>query len=182
MKPAIVFDETTAAPPTGQYAANSTDIFLNLFVNGVIGGNGKGQASWVYPTPDLVLRYESAGRFYELYETMEDTDPHYYAILDTRKNAILGKPWVIVPSERDPRAEEHADFIRLVLASIPALKDSFYEMLDAMGKGWKACEILWDTMPLTMMDGTVEQKVMIKEIKGRPQRRLVSALEGRLRV
>lgn len=172
----IAFDEPAPAAAPNEFASNKTDILLNNFVFGGQPG------SVVYPHPDQVLRLESRGMFYDLYEHMEDTDPHYFAVLDTRKNAILGKPWVIVPSERDPRGEEHAEFINIAFRMIPAFNEAMYEILDALGKGWKAVEIMWDTIPVTMNDGTQELRTIVKEMKGRPQRRFIFDMDGTLRL
>lgn len=173
----VVFDESVAVPTSREIASNATDIFLNQFVFGA----GKLDAGRTYPHPDDVLRFESRGRFYELYEQMEHTDPHYYAVLDTRKNAVLGKPWTVIPNEHDPRAEEHAQFITLVLENIPQFKSALYELMDAMGKGWKAAEIMWDVQELAGLESP-GPKVVVGEIKGRPQRRFVFDMDNKLKV
>ncbi|MDR0233700.1 MAG: DUF935 domain-containing protein [Zoogloeaceae bacterium] len=75
-------------------------------------------------------------------EEMEEKYPHYNAQLSTRKRAVSGIVPTVTPASDDPRDVEIADFIR---ARIPVIRAATSDMLDALGKGFSVCEILWDT-------------------------------------
>ena len=47
----------------------------------------------------------------ELFEEMEEKDPHLFSQLQTRKNAVTGLDFEIIPFGDDPRDKEIADFI-----------------------------------------------------------------------
>ena len=62
-----------------------------------------------------ILREADAGdvlRQMELFEEMEEKDPHLFSQLQTRKNAVTGLDFEIIPFSDDPRDKEIADFIQ----------------------------------------------------------------------
>lgn len=171
--PRFSFDEAVPAPSGAEIASNATDIYINQFM--FSGGPRNGS----YPNPDDVLRYESRGRYYELYDQMEFTDPHFASVLETRKNAILGKKWSILEAENDPRGSEISEFVNLSIKNIPQFKAGLFELLDSMSKGWKAIEIMWDNQVIAgLSDGGL--KAVVREFKGRPQRRFVFSIKNEL--
>jgi phage gp29-like protein len=84
--------------------------------------------------------------YLELAEEMEEKDLHYLAVLSTRKQAATQlRPFVRAASDsaEDARA---ADLVRDVLSSGALMLESvLFDMLDALGKGYSATEIIWDT-------------------------------------
>lgn len=93
-----------------------------------------------------IFREADEGEVYrqmELFEEMEEKDPHLYAQLQTRKNAVTGLDWEIVPFSDEPRDKEIAAFVTGQLHGIRNLEDAFLDMLDAIGKGLSASEIIW---------------------------------------
>lgn len=80
----------------------------------------------------------------ELFEEMEEHDPHLYAQLQTRKNAVTGLDWEIAPASDDPQDGAVAEFVREQLGSIKNLEDIFLDLLDAIGKGISVSEIMWN--------------------------------------
>jgi len=88
----------------------------------------------------------------ELFEEMEEKDTHLSAELLKRKNAVNSLNFGIAPygegsklkEKPDKKDEKVADFCRDVLFSMPDFEDSLFDLLDAIGKGFAASEILWD--------------------------------------
>lgn len=84
--------------------------------------------------------------YLELAEEMEEKDLHYLAVLSTRKQAAAQlRPFVRAASEsvEDQRA---AGLVRDVLTEgTLTLGSVLLDMLDALGKGYSATEIIWDT-------------------------------------
>ena len=112
-----------------------------------------------------ILREADAGdvlRQMELFEEMEEKDPHLFSQLQTRKNAVTGLDFEIIPFSDDPRDKEIADFIEEQLNGIESFEDVETDLLDAIGKGFAVSEIMW---------GYDEGHVVVKEIKSRHQKR-----------
>ena len=79
----------------------------------------------------------------ELFEEMEEKDPHLFSQLQTRKNAVTGLDFEIIPFSDDPRDKEIADFIEEQINGIESLEDVETDLLDAIGKGFAVSEIMW---------------------------------------
>ena len=61
-----------------------------------------------------ILREADAGdvlRQMELFEEMEEKDPHLFSQLQTRKNAVTGLDFEVIPFGDEPLDKEIADFI-----------------------------------------------------------------------
>jgi phage gp29-like protein len=78
----------------------------------------------------------------ELFEEMEEKDTHLSSIMSTRKNAVLGLDWDVMPYSEDPRDVKKADFIRQAM-ELEGLEDALLDLLDAIGKGFSVTEIMW---------------------------------------
>lgn len=88
--------------------------------------------------------YGNADAYLTLAEEMEERDPHYASVLSTRKRAVLGLPR-LVESATDRRSDKKlADAVRDYLAG-PSLNGLISGLLDALGKGYSAVELVWDT-------------------------------------
>lgn len=98
----------------------------------------------------------------ELFEEMEEKDPHLFSQLQTRKNAVTGLDFEIIPFSDDPRDKEIADFIEEQINGIESLEDVETDLLDAIGKGFAVSEIMW---------GYDEGHVVVRGIKSRHQKR-----------
>ena len=67
----------------------------------------------------------------ELFEEMEEKDPHLFSQLQTRKNAVTGLDYEIIPFDSDdPRDKEIAEFVEAQLGGIEGFEDI---MLDLLG-------------------------------------------------
>ena len=98
----------------------------------------------------------------ELFEEMEEHDPHLFSQLQTRKNAVTGLDFEITAFGDEPRDKEIAEFVEEQLNGIEGMEDIETDLLDAIGKGIAVSEILWG------YDGG---RVVVREIKNRHQKR-----------
>ena len=98
----------------------------------------------------------------ELFEEMEEKDPHLFSQLQTLKNAVTGLDFEIIPFGDEPRDKEIADFIEEQLGGIEGFEDVETDLLDAIGKGFAVGEIMW---------GYDEGHVVVQSIKTRHQKR-----------
>ena len=112
-----------------------------------------------------IFREADAGdvlRQMELFEVMEEKDPHLFSQLQTRKNAVTGLDFEITPFSDDPRDKEIADFIEEQLNGIESFEDVETDLLDAIGKGFAVSEIMW---------AYDEGHVVVGDIRARHQKR-----------
>lgn len=93
---------------------------------------------------------------------MEEKDPHLFSQLQTRKNAVTGLDFEVIPFGDEPLDKEIADFIEEQLNGIESFEDVENDLLDAIGKGFAVSEILW---------GYDEGHVVVQDIKTRHQKR-----------
>lgn len=99
----------------------------------------------------------------ELFEEFEEKDPHLFSQLQTRKNAVTGLDYEIIPfNSDDPRDKEIAEFIKSEFESLENFEDVQMDLLDAIGKGFAVSEIIWSQD---------SGKTVIGEIKNRHQKR-----------
>ena len=78
-----------------------------------------------------------------LAEEMEERDLHYGSVLSTRKLAVTGLPVQVEAASDDKRDIELADAVHNLVRK-PAFGDMLKDMMDALGKGYSATEIIWD--------------------------------------
>ncbi len=87
-----------------------------------------------------------ATAYLELAEEMEEKDMHYMSVLGTRKRAVAQLPITVEAASDAPAHKEHADFIRKWLKR-DTLQAEIVDILDAIGKGYSATEMIWQTRP-----------------------------------
>ncbi len=85
--------------------------------------------------------------YLELAERMEEKDLLYQGVLHTRKMAVSQLDIDVTAADDSEEATADAEFIRetLIDSSHIDIHDVIYEMLDSLGKGFSATEIIWDT-------------------------------------
>jgi phage gp29-like protein len=84
--------------------------------------------------------------YLELAEEMEEKDLHYLAVLSTRKETVAGLQMAVRPASGDAEDVRIADQVRdLLLGGTLNLASVLFDILDALGKGFSATEIIWDT-------------------------------------
>ena len=99
----------------------------------------------------------------ELFEEMEEKDPHLFSQLQTRKNAVTGLDYEVIPFDSDdPRDKEIAEFVEAQLGGIEGFEDIMLDLLDAIGKGFAVSEIMWSYD---------EGHVVVDDIRSRHQQR-----------
>jgi phage gp29-like protein len=85
-------------------------------------------------------------QYLELAEEMEEKDLHYLAVLGTRKHAVAQLDVVIRPASSDAEDVRLASMATdYLLKGTLNLREALFDILDAIGKGFSATEILWDT-------------------------------------
>lgn len=80
----------------------------------------------------------------ELFEEMEEKDPHIFSQFQTRKLAVQGLEWDINPGDESARAKEIAKESEAFLDGLTDFDDNILDMLDALAKGYSVLELLWD--------------------------------------
>lgn len=108
----------------------------------------------------------------ELFEEMEEKDPHLFSQLQTRKNAVTGLDWEIIAYSSSELDKQIADFVEEVLLEIEDFEDILFDLLDAIGKGVAISEIIWD------VDGA--NRIYVKKINCIHQKRLYWDFEDKL--
>ena len=143
---------------TDEIATTKNDIIMDYIGN-------------VALNPDKVLRSESGGKGIELYEDLL-RDSEVQSALQTRKLAVVGKEWEVIPASDDTEDVNIADFVKDVLlhCNYDAARQS---LLSGIVLGFKAAEVMWEYS---------EGDIWIKEITGKASRRFVFDLQGKLRL
>lgn len=81
----------------------------------------------------------------ELFEEMEEKDTHLFSELQTRKNAVHGLDYDITPYSESAEDRKIRDFVADCIFGLDSFDDALLDLLDAVGKGYSLCEIMWDT-------------------------------------
>lgn len=79
----------------------------------------------------------------ELFEEMEEKDTHLFSVLQTRKLAVQGLDWEVMPYSDDSQDKKIGDFVGDVLYNLEDFEDVLLDLLDSIGKGFSAAEIVW---------------------------------------
>ena len=81
-------------------------------------------------------------RYLELAEEMEEKDLHYQGVMGTRKRAVSQLPITVEPADDSADAKAAAEIIENWLDR-DTLETELFDILDAVGKGFSATEIIW---------------------------------------
>ncbi|TRA97033.1 MULTISPECIES: DUF935 domain-containing protein [Agrobacterium] len=82
--------------------------------------------------------------YLELAEDMEERDLHYAGVLATRKLQVSGLEITVVAASEDANDVDNADMVRSFVER-DAFESELFDILDAIGKGYSATEIIWET-------------------------------------
>lgn len=96
-----------------------------------------------------------ATQYLELAEDMEEKDLHYLAVLGTRKRQVCQLEITVEAATDDKDDVANADLVREVLAR-DEVEDELFNVLDAVGKGYSASEIVWDFSERQWMPNRIE--------------------------
>ena len=103
----------------------------------------------------------------ELFEEMEEKDPHLFSQFQTRKLAVQGLEWDVNPGDESAKAKEIARACEEFLDDLPAFDDNILDMLDALPKGYSVLELLWDASSgqaaLTGMEWIHPKKITFRD-------------------
>ncbi len=90
---------------------------------------------------------ECPAEYLELAQDMEMRDLHYRSVLSTRKDAVCGLEIKVEPASDDKHDMELADAVKTDIIQNRSARFArlVRDMLDALAKGFSACEITWDT-------------------------------------
>lgn len=86
----------------------------------------------------------SARAYLELAERMEETYMHYAGVLQTRKRAVSRIPVRIEPADDSAEALRDAELAETAFKR-SGVRMELRNILDAVGKGFSATEIIWET-------------------------------------
>ena len=79
----------------------------------------------------------------ELFEEIEEKDPHLFSQIQTRKLAVTGLDWEVQPFSQNETDKCIADFVNKQLKGIENFDEILIDMLDAIGKGISILELSW---------------------------------------
>ncbi|HYR80026.1 MAG TPA: DUF935 family protein, partial [Candidatus Dormibacteraeota bacterium] len=83
--------------------------------------------------------------YLELAEEMEEKDLHYLAVLGTRKHAVSQLDLTVRAVSSGADDQRAAAMVREMIVEGPLqLDNAMFDILDAIGKGFSATEIIWD--------------------------------------
>ena len=128
------------------------------------------KSSGIYMNKDRVLQsqmYQELAQ-YDLYAEIE-RDPHFGSVMQSAKLDVAGMDWDIYPyiglgqKEATDGDKKIAAFVKYVLTNIPFFPQHLYNMMDALGKGFSASELIWSNA------GGYH---VVTDILNRPQRRI----------
>ncbi len=121
--------------------------------------------------PDKVLKSESGGKGIELFEDLL-TDDKVGSTLQTRRLAVVGKEWEIIPASERRQDQKIADYVKQVFLEFN-YDAARRALLTGLVTGFKPGEVMWEYS---------EGDVWIKEIIGRSPRRFVFDTDRRMRL
>jgi len=90
--------------------------------------------------PDKILKKFGV----DIYDNMESSDSHLFAVYQTRKLGISLCPWILKPANDGERSIMIRDFVLNVIEeSRGPFSENIRQLADAIGKGFSVLEIVW---------------------------------------
>lgn len=84
------------------------------------------------------------GAYLEMAERLEEKDAHYLSVIGTRKRAVSRMEITVDAASDDPVDVENQKLVQEWLER-DTLQEELFDILDAVGKGFSICEMIWDT-------------------------------------
>lgn len=116
--------------------------------------------------PDMLL----STRGVDLYETMM-SDAMVRAAINTKRFALLAKPWQVFPASADPEAGAVRDFVEAALRGMHDahgisrdFRQVLFQMMSAFYRGYSVAELVWRLEE----KGTNAGRYMLAAIKAKP--------------
>lgn len=145
-------------PELNEIATVEKDIFMDYMGRTLI-------------NPDKTLKTEGSGKGIELYEDLL-RDPEIRQAMQTRRLAVVGREWEIIPASDKSADNKIADFVKEVLLSCN-FDNGRKALLSAIVLGFKTTEIMWEYS---------EGSIWINKFIGKPSRRFTFDLDNNLRL
>ncbi len=82
--------------------------------------------------------------YLELAQTIEERDLHYVGVMGTRRRSVTQIPITVTAASDSPEDVARAKMVRRWLDR-DELQSELFDILDCIGKGYSATEIIWDT-------------------------------------
>ena len=119
-------DSPLPSPPIHQIEATGGSLYTRL--------------SLTDENPDEILKKQGIN----IYEEMENKDPHIYSVYQTRKLAVSRIPWDILPADDSDESKEMAEFVLECIDNCEGIfSEDIFQLMDAIGKGFSILEIIW---------------------------------------
>ncbi|SFD77998.1 Mu-like prophage protein gp29, partial [Bosea sp. CRIB-10] len=105
-------------------------------------------ASFLHPAR-LARTLRESGRgemhdFLTLAEEIEEREPHYRYVIETRRNAVTSLNVQVDPASEARRDVEIADFLRDEIVETPAFQTLPDFLVDGLSKGYSVVEVVWE--------------------------------------
>ncbi|MBN1518435.1 DUF935 family protein [Candidatus Sumerlaeota bacterium] len=83
-------------------------------------------------------------RMYEAFQDMLDKDPHLASVFETRRKAVTGLRWDVLPDPNDgERGVRAAALVKDALRHCENFEGALRGLLGAIGFGWSVSEVVW---------------------------------------
>ncbi|RJQ22021.1 MAG: DUF935 family protein [Nitrospiraceae bacterium] len=145
-------------PVTDEIATVEKDIYMDYIGRTLI-------------NPDKTLKTEGGGKGIELYEDLL-RDPEIRQAMQTRRLAVVGREWEIIPGSEKATDIKIADYVKEVLLSCN-FDNGRKALLSAIVLGYKPAEIMWEYS---------EGSIWINRFIGKPSRRFTFDMDNNLRL
>lgn len=117
--------------------------------------------------------------YLELAEEMEEKDLHYLSVLNTRKRQVAQLPIEVDAADDSAQAKDDAQLVRDWLDR-DMIEAELFDILDAVGKGFSATELIWNLKPGSWLpdavkwrdpryfefDRVTQERLLLREIDG----------------
>ncbi|MBI5410163.1 MAG: DUF935 family protein [Nitrospirae bacterium] len=150
--------DDTKKPELNEIATVEKDIYMDYIGRTLI-------------NPDKTLKTEGSGKGIELYEDLL-RDPEIRQAMQTRRLAVVGREWEIIPGSDKSADIKIADYVKEVLLSCN-FDNGRKALLSAIVLGFKTTEIMWEYS---------EGSIWINRFIGKPSRRFIFDLDNNLRL
>lgn len=158
MSPDRKIQDDSKKPITDEIAGIEKDIYQGYVGNIIL-------------NPDKTLKSESGGKGVEIYEDLF-RDPEIRQAMQTRRLAVVGREWEVIPASDRKADVKIADYVKDVF-----LNTNFdvgrRQLLSAIVIGFKVSEIIWEYS---------EGSIWINKFIGKASRRFCFDLQGNLRL
>lgn len=96
---------------------------------------------------------------HELFQDMEEKDGHLFSVMQTRRLALQRLDWTIKPPPGASAAEKAmAEYATEVLLGVGDLADLLFDMTDAIGHGFSALELSWQSQGRELLPVKAEHR------------------------